>query len=373
MAHLKRHRVRRRKSQSGVAVPAFLCLLFAAMLLLGNHVGGDDLARKLLGTLAQNEHFIFGAFALETGQYPDDRRIHTPHASANGREEAPTDEDLAETAEIVAMENAGLAPPAEIPAQNLGSADVQINNQSGLDVNVTALLAQPVHFSVGDAGSDQPQVLVYHTHGTEAYTQANGDSYKPSGDARTTDSNYNVVRVGAELCKTLEARGIKTVHLTDLHDYPAYNGSYGRSLAAVQAALKKYPSVKMAIDVHRDAILAADGTKRKVLSTQNGQDAAQLMLVMGTNAMGLSFDNWRTPLQKAVALQSALNAEYPTLMRPINLRKQRFNLHLTPGSMLLEVGSSGNTLREAIAGIQLFGDTLATELGAPQTLPLRSG
>lgn len=357
---MKRHPAHRSRSRGGVAVPAFLCLLFAAMLLLGSRVGGDELAQRLLGALAENEHFIFGTLVLETGQYPVEQRVHTPHPAAAGREEQPTDEDLAEA--MTAVENAGLELPADIPAVNKANARVLVNNQSGLGIDVDTMLAAPKRVA---AAQDGPQVLVYHTHGTEAYTQANGDTYKPSGDTRTTDASQSVVRVGAELCKALEARGIGTVHLTDLNDYPAYNGSYGRSLKSVQAALSKYPTVKIAIDVHRDAILAADGTKYKVTSNQNGQTVAQLMLVMGTNASGLQFDNWKTHLHQAVTLQSVLNATHSDLMRPINLRKQRFNLHLTPGSMLLEVGSSGNTLREAIAAVQLFGDTLATELGAP--------
>lgn len=356
---MKRHPARRGRSHSGVAVPAFLCLLFAAMLLLGSRAGGDDLAQRLLGALAGNERFIFGAFALETGQYPGEQRVHAPHPAATAREAEPTDEDLAEA--VTAMENAGLEAPAEIPTLNKAEERVLVNNQSGLSFDLDAMLASPTHLTAGSSG---PQVLVYHTHATEAYTQANGDTYKPSGDARTTDPDKSVVRVGAELCKVLEARGIQTVHLTDLHDYPAYNGSYGRSLQSVQAALKKYPSIKMAIDLHRDAIITKDGTKYKVACDQNGQTVAQLMLVMGTNEMGLAFDNWKTHLNYAVTLQSALSEAHPGLMRPINLRKQRFNLHLTPGSLLLEVGSSGNTLREAIAAVQLFGDTLATELGA---------
>ena len=113
-------------------------------------------------------------------------------------------------------------------------------------------------------------------------------------------------------------------------------------------------------------LLADDGTKYKVSTEQNGKTMAQLMLVMGTNGSGLEFDNWKTHLNYAVTLQAALNETYPGLMRPINLRKQRFNLHLTKGSILLEVGSSGNTLQEALAAIRLFGNTLATQLGAPQ-------
>lgn len=354
---MKRHPSGRR---SGVAVPAFLCLLFAAMLLLGSRAGGDALAKRVLSALAQNERFVSGAFVLGTGQYPGDASLHTPRAAVAGMETEPTDEDLAEL--DTAMENAGLEPepetesetdPAEVPP-------VKLNNQSGLSVDLDALLQNPKQLSLT---GDGPQVLVYHTHATEAYTPSGTDTYEASGDARTLDTEQNVVRVGAELCRVLESHGIKTVHLTDLNDYPSYNGSYGQSLRLVQAALEKYPTVQMAIDVHRDAILADDGSKYALTCTQDGQQVAQLMLVMGTNANGLAFDDWADHLGYAVTLQSALNADHPGLMRSINLRKQRFNLHLTPASMLLEVGSSGNTLQQALSSVRLFGDTLAALWG----------
>lgn len=356
---MKRHPSRGR---SGVAVPAFLCLLCAAVLLLGSRAGGEALAARVLGALAGNDAFVSGAFALGAGWYPGETSVHTPRTATAGLEQEPTDEDLAEL--DMAMENAGLpaqdapaAAPQDVP-------EVQVNNQSGLDFDLAAMLQNPKTLT---AKNDGPQVLIYHTHATEAYTPSGADTYEPSGDARTLDTNQNVVRVGAELCKVLEARGIRTVHLTDLNDYPSYNGSYGASLRLVQAALKKYPTVQMAIDVHRDAILADDGSKYKLSCVQDGQTVAQLMLVMGTNASGLEFDDWSAHLNYAVTLQAQLNAAHPGLMRSINLRKQRFNLHLTPGSMLLEVGSSGNTLQEALASVRLFGDTLATYLGAPET------
>ena len=352
---MKRHPSGRR---SGVAVPAFLCLLFAAMLLLGSRAGGDALAKRVLSALAQNERFVSGAFVLGTGQYPGDASLHTPRAAVAGMETEPTDEDLAEL--DTAMENAGLEPKPETETDPAEVPPVKLNNQSGLSVDLDALLQNPKQLSLT---GDGPQVLVYHTHATEAYTPSGTDTYEASGDARTLDTEQNVVRVGAELCRVLEAHGIKTVHLTDLNDYPSYNGSYGQSLRLVQAALEKYPTVQMAIDVHRDAILADDGSKYALTCTQDGQQVAQLMLVMGTNANGLAFDDWADHLGYAVTLQSALNADHPGLMRSINLRKQRFNLHLTPASMLLEVGSSGNTLQQALSSVRLFGDTLAALWG----------
>ena len=347
--------MKRRKS-SNTSAPAFFCLILAAVLLLTGKAGGDELLKDILSNLAQNDRFVRAALALETGEYSENIENNSSETVIEVSDtEQP--EQPAQTPEQTTEKQP--VNPDEIPKADT----VKFSNQSGYEFNLQSMLDNPKRVI---ADSDEPLVLIYHTHATEAYTPSGSDTYTASGEQRTLDTNQNMVRVGEELCKVLESRGIKTIHLTDLNDYPSYNGPYGESLRNVQAALKKYPSVKMAIDVHRDAILNADGTPKKLSTDINGKTAAQMMLVMGTDASGLAFDDWEEHLGYAVTLQRELDAAYPNLMRSINLRKQRFNLHLTPASMLLEVGTSGNTLQEAIYSIQLFGDTLATYMLAPK-------
>ena len=347
--------MKRRKS-SNTSAPAFFCIILAAVLLLTGKAGGDELLKDILSNLAQNDRFVRAALALETGEYSENIENNSSETvievsdTEQPEQPAQTPEQTTEKQPI---------NPDEIPKADT----VKFSNQSGYEFNLQSMLDNTKRVI---ADSDEPLVLIYHTHATEAYTPSGSDTYTASGEQRTLDTNQNMVRVGEELCKVLESRGIKTIHLTDLNDYPSYNGSYGESLRNVQAALKKYPSVKMTIDVHRDAILNADGTPKKLSTDINGKTAAQMMLVMGTDASGLAFDDWEEHLGYAVTLQRELDAAYPNLMRSINLRKQRFNLHLTPASMLLEVGTSGNTLQEAIYSIQLFGDTLATYMLAPK-------
>lgn len=347
--------MKRRKS-SNTSAPAFFCLILAAVLLLTGKAGGDELLKDILSNLAQNDRFVRAALALETGEYTENVENKSSETVIEVSDtEQP--EQPAQTPEQTTEKQP--VNPDEIPKTDT----VTFSNQSGYEFNLQSMLDNPKRVI---ADSDEPLVLIYHTHATEAYTPSGSDTYTASGEQRTLDTNQNMVRVGEELCKVLESRGIKTIHLTDLNDYPSYNGSYGESLRNVQAALKKYPSVKMTIDIHRDAILNADGTPKKLSTDINGKTAAQMMLVMGTDASGLAFDDWEEHLGYAVTLQRELDAAYPNLMRSINLRKQRFNLHLTPASMLLEVGTSGNTLQEAIYSIQLFGDTLATYMLAPK-------
>lgn len=347
--------MKRRKSSNN-STPAFFCLILAAVLLLTGKAGGDELVKDILSNLAQNDRFVRAALALETGEYTENIENKSSETVIEVAETEQTEQEV-QTAEQTTEKQP--INPDEIPRADT----VKFSNQSGYEFNLQSMLDNPKRIT---ADSNEPVVLIYHTHATEAYTQSGTNTYTPSGEARTLDTNQNMVRVGEELCKVLESRGIKTIHLTDLNDYPSYNGSYGASLKNVKAALEQYPSVKMTIDIHRDAILNADGTPKKLTTDINGKTAAQMMLVMGTDASGLAFDDWEEHLGYAVTLQRELDAAYPNLMRSINLRKQRFNLHLTSGSMLLEVGTSGNTLEEAIYSIQLFGDTLATYMLAPK-------
>ena len=152
------------------------------------------------------------------------------------------------------------------------------------------------------------------------------------------------------------------MHIRDIFDSPAYSGSYDRSLAAIEEALTEYPSIQIVIDVHRDSILTDDGRAYKTSCTIDGEEMAQLMFVVGTDDGGLNHPDWRDNLNYVASLQYKLNRTYPGLMRPVNLRTQRFNQHARPGSMLIEVGSSGNTMPEALAAIRLFGKTLAEDL-----------
>ena len=223
------------------------------------------------------------------------------------------------------------------------ASGLSVTNASAYPVNADAACMEEMPFKID---FDGPQVLVVHTHTTECY---NGDAM--SGETeRTTDDEKNVVAVGNVICGILEEYGIETVHDTTVHDYPSYQGAYTRALTTINADLKKYPSVKVVLDIHRDAFVYEDGSKLRVACEQNGVSTAKVMLVVGTDSMGLSHPNWRENFSFAAKIQNTAEKMYPGLMRPINVRKERFNMHMTQGSLLLEVGSNGNSLSEAIEG-----------------------
>lgn len=212
---------------------------------------------------------------------------------------------------------------------------------------------------------EEPQILILHTHGSEAYTPAEAESIVWSGEYRTTDSRYNVVRVGDEMAAAFAEAGVSVLHDRTLYDYPSYTGAYDRSLSAIQSYLTQYPSIQIILDIHRDAVADSGGRQYKVVSAlENGSTAAQLTLVVGSDGSGLTHPDWMENLRLAVALQNQVLAEHPTLMRPLLLRNSRYNQHAAAGSLLVEVGAAGNSPEEAALAGRLLAEQMVETLRA---------
>ena len=243
-------------------------------------------------------------------------------------------------------------PPAGGPEiRSFTDGGAALRNFTGLAVDTDALAAAPLPQRLGREG---PQILIIHTHGTEAYTAVPGEEYEPSDPYRTTDASHSVIRVGDVLCRTLEEQGLRVVHDRELYDYPRYAGSYARSQAAVEAWLALYPGIGIVIDLHRDAV-GTDQVIYKTLSRIALQSTAQVMMVIGTGENGLAHPHWRDNLALALAMQRAAQADGDALPRPIRLVRERYNQHLSPGAFILEVGTNGNTLSEAERAAEQFG------------------
>ncbi len=219
-----------------------------------------------------------------------------------------------------------------------------------------ALLAQP---STLDFSGEGPHILIVHTHGSEAYTQTAAMTYEAVEPYRTLDAARSVIAVGQALAETLESRGFSVIHDTTVNDYPSYNDSYWTTLRRIEKWKEQYPDLQMVIDVHRDAVEDANGKAVALSAQAEGEDCAQLMLVVGTDQGGLSHPGWRENLSNALKLQSVLEAMAPGLCRDLDLRTERFNQHVTPGSILVEVGTNGNTLEQALRSAAILGDGLA--------------
>ena len=200
----------------------------------------------------------------------------------------------------------------------------------------------------GQLAQEGPQVLILHSHATEAYTMPPGQEYEASGTYRTHDTSCNVVRIGDEVASVLSSYGISVLHDRTLHDAASYNDAYDSSYASIQQYLAKYPSISYVLDIHRDAIQDTDGNQYKLVTREDPR-VAQCCLVMG-----VAHDNWQENLRLSIAVQQELNTALPTLMRPVVARGYRYNQHLCAGSLLVEIGAAGNSLDEALMGARYF-------------------
>lgn len=232
----------------------------------------------------------------------------------------------------------------------LSAQGVYLFNYTNQSMDLQALAAAQVCVELSEEG---PQILIMHTHGSEAYTMDGEDIYEESDSSRTTDENYNVLRIGDEMQRVFEEMGLRVIHDRTLYDYPQYSGAYARSCEGVEAWLEQYPSIQVVLDVHRDALIGEDGTIYKAVTEIDGEKTAQVLMIVGTDE-GQEHPYWTDNLALAIQIQKNLDEQWPTLARPITLRSSRFNQQLTHGSLLIEVGSHGNTLQEALRGARLF-------------------
>lgn len=198
---------------------------------------------------------------------------------------------------------------------------------------------------------NKTDIVIYHTHTCESYTKTEKYNYKSSGNFRTTDLNYSVARVGDELKNYLDKYNFNVIHNKTYHDYPKYNGSYTRSLKTIEKIMKT-SKASLVIDLHRDAL----GSNSKYAPTVkiNGEEAAQLMFVIGTNGGGLKHENWKTNLKLAIKIQEKANEMYPGLFKPIIIRNSRYNQHISQGACIIEVGATGNTLEQCLVSMKYF-------------------
>ncbi len=238
---------------------------------------------------------------------------------------------------------------------------VHIKNSTGVAVNIKSLLSQKLTFTIKKTA--EPQVLIVHTHATECFLSEDRDYYTSGDLSRTTDNSRNVTELGAIIAQKLNSASIKTVHDRTQHDYPSYNSSYSRAADTIRGYLKKYPSIKVVIDVHRDAIQSGN-TKTKLTADIKGKRAAQIMLVMGSQTGNIkNFPNWKENLKLALRLQKNTESMYPTLARPLSLMSRSYNERLTTGSMLIEIGTDANSFDEAKYSAELLSEALIKTLG----------
>lgn len=239
----------------------------------------------------------------------------------------------------------------------------QVRNITALETGeLSAAACEKPNITI-ELGSPQPQVLIIHTHTTESYEPFKRDWYDASVPSRTRDSSKNVVAVGEALARELAARGISVLHDGTIHDYPAYSGAYDRSEETIRAALEEYPSIKVIIDLHRDAIENSDGSRVAPTVQINGSSAAQFMIITGCDDGRFgNMPNYMENFRLACLIQNSAEELYEGLARPVLFDYRNYNQHISTGSLLIEVGGHANSFDEAEYTGELLGEVLANAL-----------
>ena len=354
------------------SISIIICIALVSSVLYG----GDYISGRIIGVISDlfslKSDFQSADISLNNAFNKGKNTIFSPSGFGGGEYNAITYENGTPSDILELMEGArsvykSLEKTGNIKEQQFCTSAtstsygaVSINNKTDEDISVKALLNQtPAYKTIT---KDEPYILVYHTHTTEGYELLDMGWYSNQYESRTKDFRKNMVRVGEELVKELEKAGYKVIHDKTIYD-SSYNGAYGRSLVGVEKYLKKYPSIVLTLDVHRDAIQYDDGTKSKPTAEINGKKAAQVMIISGCEGDGVDgFPDWKKNLTFAVHLQNAVEEKYDGLMRPVFFCNRKYNMHVTPCSLLLEFGTDANTLEEAVYSASLIGKTISEML-----------
>ena len=309
--------------------------------------------------------FAVSAIWAERGGVPwnnGDATVPPPLDDGEGDAQPPAPERPSDTTDAPAIEIPTGATPvldADLSASSFGA--YYVNNETIYSPNVQELLQTDLSCEVSEA----PLVLILHTHTSESYL-TEGTPYVEGevGDLTyTRDNAQNVVAVGEVLADTLNKNGITAIHCTVMHDMPTLAGSYTRAAESIRFYLEQYPTIRYVIDLHRDAVLNADGAYlRAVCQKEDGERVAQVMAVVGSDGGGEAHPQWERNLALALQLRAHLNGTLEGVCRPPMLKNATYNQELSPYSILLEIGTGGNSLAEAERAAVMVGEALATVL-----------
>mgnify|MGYP003288898485 CR=1 FL=1 len=238
----------------------------------------------------------------------------------------------------------------------------QINNYTELsESEILSVCSNKPDIKVEVSPLNEPQVLIMHTHTTEAYEPTGDGYYDADYTGRSLSAVNSVVGVGAVIASELAEKGITVIHDGMFFDEPIYSNSYSRSHDRVKEILEEYPSIKVVLDIHRDGI-EYDGVRVAPVTKIKGKEAAQMMIICGCDDGTGILPRYEENLKLAAYLQSSIEEKYPTLTRPMLFDYRYYNQDLTTGSLLIEIGTNGNTAEQAKYTAELIGEEIAMSL-----------
>ena len=290
--------------------------------------------------------------SLDLSNYDEEENskanIVNENESLNQSTEKVNGENLGEIKEVNTGVQTEVIKSTYKETYNYSVNGVKIKNETNFNLDELQL-------STDNVNTDNKNVIIFHTHTCESYTQTENCRYEESGNYRTTNLEYSVSKVGDELGKYLTNYGFNVIHNKTYHDYPAYNGSYGRSLKTVSDILSKNKA-NIIIDLHRDAMNDETYAPKVKIGDEY---VSQIMFVIGTDGSGLKHDNWKQNLEFAIKVQQKGNELYPGLFKPIILRNARYNQNLSSEAVIVEFGATGNTLEEATGASKYLAKVLS--------------
>ena len=349
---------RTRRGRILKALSAALCFVFCGTSLTFMAAQSisvaDKLSTKPIGELLMSEVYGGAAAPRDEEEQADAPQRETGETAPQEGVTDALQENGQETGAPDGEEDAPDAVSYPVSRTTLSNYDLltSLSNETSYEPDLASLLND--RCGVGKMGEIKerygdgaPAVLIVHTHGTEAYIPEGSASYTTDEPFRSTDTDLNVIAVGDVMAKVLESEGIGVIHCTEMFDKESYRESYSKSREAVARYLSEYPSISYVFDVHRDSVITEDMTCIATLAECAGNETAQSMIVVGTDEGGADHDTWEMNLSLALNIQKNMADECATLPRRINLRSAAFNQGLCSGSLLFEIGSCGNSLREA--------------------------
>ncbi|WMJ82657.1 stage II sporulation protein P [Oscillospiraceae bacterium LTW-04] len=329
------------------------------------------------GTVNQlKERFGTASAPASVSEAPASESTSVPTSSAEVVSQPLSDESASES-EPPVIDSFSSAQP-EIPKKYQG--EVLAENMSGKkgglafpishfwlrnytsfsEQDIKNVLKQPMNIALEN--TKEPQVLIYHTHATESFCPYDSEIYDTRYNWRSTDNNNNMVAVGAVMAQTLREHGIVVLQDTSQHDYPSYDGSYANSYRAIKDYLVRYPTIKVVLDLHRDAIERDGKVIVKPTLEVNGKKYAQLMVIANCDDGSGLIPNWHENFRFAAAFSDRLELNTPGITRPLMFSYRKYNQQLSTGALLIEFGSHANTLDEAKNTAVLAGEALAQVL-----------
>ena len=271
----------------------------------------------------------------------------TPNrSSAPSRGMERTDVELV-TPQAVYLSESDIVEDEHLEAGDV-TAEVQIQI-AGITGNATVV----------SAPAGEPLVLIYHTHSREAYKPTEAEPYVKTVAWRTLDTQHSIIRVGDALTDALADLGVRTLHDRTDHETP-YSKAYTRSLETTTQYKEDYASLQVFIDLHRDGY--DEGTRKDsdLQVTYEGKTYAKIMFVVGMGEGYQNAPNWQENYKAAKQITDELDKLVPGIAKPILVRKERFNQHLSDKTLLIEVGSNLTTLEVALNSAPVLAQALST-------------